>query len=298
MMAVARTLRMPGTAACHVVGLCGPGSIARRARFGAIDGILSSALAAALLVAVPASSTHADERVIREKLPVMLQGLPRIDEARPAQLPGLTGLWAVRVGGHMLYTDAQATVLFEGQVIDLASGRNLTRQALDQALAVDFDTLPLGDAIATHLNGSGQRRLAVFADPTCGYCQQFERELSGLDNATVYTFVIDMLGPEATDKARRILCDPAPAAAWAAWMLRAESPKAGADCEASSALVRNRELAARLGITGTPTTLLTDRTRIGGVVALPALRVALEGTRLKASDDATPPSGGDNGLLR
>jgi thiol:disulfide interchange protein DsbC len=260
--------------------------------------MVPSALAAALLLALPASSTRADERVIRERLPVMLQGLPRIDEVRPTQLPGLTGLWSVRVGGHMLYTDGQATVLFEGQVIDLASGRNLTRQALDQALAVDFDTLPLRDAIATHLNGSGQRRLAVFADPTCGYCQQFERELSRLDNATVYTFVIDMLGPEATDKARRILCDPAPAAAWAAWMLRAEPPKAGADCEAASTLVRNRELAARLGITGTPTTLLTDRTRIGGVVALPALRVALDGTRLKASDGTPPPSGGDSGLLR
>jgi thiol:disulfide interchange protein DsbC len=233
-------------------------------------------------------SSWADERIIRDRLPALLPGLPAIDEVAPVQAPGLSGLWAVRVGGHMLYTNSMATVLVEGQVIDLATKQNLTRQALDKALAVDFESLPLQEALVTHKQGTGARRIAVFADPTCGYCKQFEPMLVQLQDVTVYTFLVDFLGPNATDKGKRILCSKDPVAAWSAWMLQAREPDGLADCPQASALLRNRALANKVGVTGTPTALLTDRSRLPGFVPLDALRAALDRAHAAAPQAAAP----------
>lgn len=235
---------------------------------------LVAAMAATVLVlGLAVKPAWAGEQTIREALPKALPGLPKIDEVSPS---GVAGLWAVRIGGQMIYTTSDASVLVEGQLIDLKTKANLTRAALDKALAVDFDTLPLKDAIVTHKHGTGARRMAVFADPTCGFCKRFEPTLAQLENATVYTFVVAMLGPQATDTARRVLCAKDPSSAWNNWMLKGEPPPAEpAGCDAS-ALARNQELAAKVGVSGTPTTLLTDRSRLTGAVPEEALRGALE----------------------
>ena len=68
---------------------------------------------------------------------------------------------------------------------------------------IDFDALPLKDAF-TIVRGNGKRKLAVFEDPNCGYCKRFERDLAGLKDVTIYTFLmpIPSLHPEARGKAK------------------------------------------------------------------------------------------------
>ena len=220
------------------------------------------------------TSAQASELVIRERLPKALPSLPKIDEVSPSPV---AGLWAVRLGGQMLYVNSDASLLVDGQMVDLTTKANLTRGALDKALAVDFDTLPLRDAIVTFKHGSGARRLAVFADPMCGFCRRFEPMLAQLENVTVYTYLVAMLGPQAQDMSRRVLCAKDPSAAWSAWMLKGERPTGPAECEAATALLeRNQALAIKLGVSGTPTTLLTDRGRLTGAVPQDALRAAVD----------------------
>jgi thiol:disulfide interchange protein DsbC len=217
-------------------------------------------------------SAWANERVIREALPRAFAGMPKIDEVSPSPI---SGLWAVRTGSHIVYTNADATILVQGQMVDVRTKVNLTREAIGKAFAVDFDALPLNDALVTHKDGSGERRIAVFADPTCGFCKRYEPTLHELKDATVYTFVVAMLGPQATDMSQRVLCDKNPVEAWSAWMLKGErppDPPPGCD---TSVLERNKALAAKLGVSGTPTTLLTDRSRLSGAVPAESLREAM-----------------------
>jgi thiol:disulfide interchange protein DsbC len=61
------------------------------------------------------------------------------------------------------------------------------------AAPIRFDQLPLSDAIKT-VRGTGQRRVAVFSDPNCSYCKRLEPELAGLDNVTIYTFLVPFQG--------------------------------------------------------------------------------------------------------
>ncbi len=164
-------------------------------------------------------------------------------------------------------------------MVNIKTKENLTKAALDKALAVDFDVLPLSDSLVTHKHGTGARRIAVFADPTCGFCKRYEPTLHQLENVTVHTFVLAMLGPQAADMAKRVMCANDPVQAWNAWMIKGERPAdPSADCD-SSVLERNKQLAAKLGVSGTPTTLLTDRSRLSGAVAPEDLRNALNKLR-------------------
>ncbi|MCX7741738.1 MAG: DsbC family protein, partial [Tepidimonas sp.] len=88
-------------------------------------------------------SAHANEAVIRKNLAERLPSLPRIDEVRPTPMPGL---FEVRLGTDLLYTDAQGNYLIQGVLIDTRARVNLTEERLDKLTAIAFDELPLKDA--------------------------------------------------------------------------------------------------------------------------------------------------------
>jgi thiol:disulfide interchange protein DsbC len=226
-----------------------------------------------LLAASAAFGAHANEAKIRKNLSERLPGLPRIEEVRPTPMPGL---FEVRLNGtDLLYTDAEGNYLIQGALIDTRTRVNLTEERLDKLTAIAFDQLPLQDAFTT-VRGNGQRKLAVFADPNCGYCKRFERDLARLDNVTIYTFLYPVLGKDSEQKSRAIWCAADRSKAWADWMLRGtppgEPPAAGCD---ASALERNVALGQKYRINGTPTTVLANGTRIPGAVGLDRLQALL-----------------------
>ena len=62
----------------------------------------------------------------------------------------------------------------------------------------------------------GSRKVAIFADPLCPYCQMLEREMQGVTNVTVYTFLypIESLHPGASVKSVEIWCSKDRSSAW------------------------------------------------------------------------------------
>ena len=138
----------------------------------------------ALLLATLSLPAVANEAVIRKSFAERMPNAPKIDEVRPAPVPGL---WEVRIGNEIRYTDPTGTYLIEGEVFDLKAKKNLTEERVTQVNRIDFATLPFKDAV-TWKNGTGKRRIAVFADPNCGYCKRFEKGLQEMKDVTVYTF--------------------------------------------------------------------------------------------------------------
>ena len=131
---------------------------------------LFSLLALAAMLAGPAA---AQEAVIRKNLAERLPNFPKIDEVTKTPIPGL---WEVRIGHDLLYTDEQGNHVIQGTLFDTRAKVNLTDQRLDKLTAIEFDKLPFKDAMVVK-QGSGARKMAVFADPNCGYCKRFERDL-------------------------------------------------------------------------------------------------------------------------
>ena len=205
----------------------------------------------------------ADEAVIRKNLQTRLPDMGKIDEVRKSELPGL---FEVRVDGvDIYYTDAQANYLIEGNLIDTRSKRNLTEERVDKLTAIKFEALPLKDAFVV-VRGKGERKLAVFEDPNCGYCKRFERDLQKVDNVTIYMFLFPVLGADSMEKSKAIWCAKDRGAAWMDWMLREQAASAApASCDAG-AVVRNAELGRKHKITGTPPLIFSNSTRVPGAI--------------------------------
>jgi thiol:disulfide interchange protein DsbC len=201
--------------------------------------------------------------VIRKNLPARLPQFKQIDEVRKAEIPGL---YEVRVDGtEIFYTDAKADFLIEGSLIDTRSKRNLTEERVEKLTAIKFESLPLKDAFAV-VRGNGERKLAVFEDPNCGYCKRFERDLQKVDNVTIYMFLYPILGADSVEKSKAIWCAKDRGTAWLDWMLREQLPSsASGGCDAT-ALSRNVELGRKYKINGTPTLLFTNGSRVPGAV--------------------------------
>jgi len=213
---------------------------------------------------------HAQEASIRKNLAERLPNLPKIDEITKAPM---AGLYEVRVNGtDILYTDAEGNFLIQGQLIDTKQRRNLTEERLDKLTAIDFNALPVKNAF-TIVRGNGKRKMAVFEDPNCGYCKRFERDLQKVDNVTVYLYLYPILGPDSTDKSRNIWCSKDKAKSWNDWMLREVAPTA-ASCD-TAALAANVELGKKHKITGTPTLIFADGTRIPGAIGVAQIEKAL-----------------------
>ena len=202
----------------------------------------------------------AQEATIRKNLAERLPQLGKIDEVNRTPM---SGLFEVRMGTDVLYTDAEGNFLIQGSLIDTKQQRNLTEERVEKLLAVDFSSLPIKDAF-TIVRGNGKRKLAVFEDPNCGYCKRFERDLQKVDNVTIHMFLYPILSADSTDKSRNIWCAKDRSKAWLDWMVRdVAAPSASCD---TGALVRNLEFGKKHKITGTPTLIFADGSRVPGAI--------------------------------
>ena len=214
-----------------------------------------------LATLVAAFGVTAQEATIRKNLAERLPQIEKIDEVTKSPVPGL---FEVRVNGtEIFYTDAEANYLVQGSLIDTKQRRNLTEERIEKLLAVNFDTLPFKDAF-TIVRGNGKRKLAVFEDPNCGYCKRFERDLQKVDNVTIHMFLYPILGPDSVEKSKNIWCAKDKQKAWHDWMVRDVSPNP-AKCD-TAAITRNVEIGRKYKITGTPTLLFADGSRVPGAV--------------------------------
>ena len=219
-----------------------------------------SLLALAASIAWP---VLAQEAVIRKNLAERLPDFPKIDEVTKTPIPGL---WEVRIGSELLYTDEQGNHIIQGSLFDTKAKVNLTDKRIEKLTAIDFDDLPLKDAMVVK-QGTGARKLAVFADPNCGYCKRFERDLLTVKDVTIYTFLYPVLGPDSSEKSRSIWCSKEAMKTWRAWMIDGVvPPKAMGKCDVG-AIERNSAFGRNYRVNGTPAIVFEDGKRVPGAMA-------------------------------
>jgi len=229
------------------------------------------------------TAAFADEATIRKNLAQRMSDMPKIDEVIRAPVPGL---WEVRIGFDLFYTDAEGNWLIEGSIIDTKTRANLTRERVDKLTAIAFDALPLKDAFVIK-QGNGTRRLAVFADPNCGYCKHLERDLLALPDVTIYTFLLPILGPDSQLKSRSIWCAKDAGRTWRAWMVDGAAPtRTMGECD-TQALDRNTAFGRKYRINGTPAIVFEDGVRTAG--AMSAADIARRMTEATAARSRAAP---------
>jgi thiol:disulfide interchange protein DsbC len=194
--------------------------------------------------------------------------------------PGPLGLFEVRFRGasgqRIVYTDANATHIFLGKIYDAQNDRDLTEERLRKLNAIKFEQLPLEQAVKIQ-RGNGKRVLAMFSDPYCPACKQFEQTLQQVDDITVYVFMFPVIRPELAEQSKAVWCSPDRAKAWLDVALRGKAPTAKASC--TTPLEKNLELGRSLGVNSTPTLVLANGERVTGALSKSDLTDILDAGR-------------------
>lgn len=239
---------------------------------------------ATCLIALPAA--HAQDKVLSTSgasgpVDAVVVSTEQVRKGFESRFPGLEvtevnatpfpGLFEIRIGSDFVYSDAEVNYVLQGSLIDAKSRTDLTAQRIAKLSEIDFEALPLQDAIK-QVKGDGSRRIAVFEDPNCGYCKMLHATLKEVDNVTVYTFLYPILSQDSHERSRNIWCAPDRATAWTDWMLDGKAAPE-ADCE--TPIATNLVLGNNLMVTGTPAIFFSDGSRINGAVPAEALEQRL-----------------------
>jgi thiol:disulfide interchange protein DsbC len=226
-------------------------------------------------IALSAVSAFADEAAIRKNIAERMPDFPKIDEVTKTPIPGI---YEIRFGTDIYYSDEQGLYLLDGHLVETKTRRSLTEARVAKLTAIDFATLPLKDAIVWK-QGAGERKLVVFADPNCGYCKKFERDLQQVKNVTVYTFLYPILGGDSPEKSRNIWCAKDNTKAWRDWMLEGTAPARSMGACDSAALVRNVAMARKHKVNGTPALVFEDGLRVPGAMTVEQVEKQLVASR-------------------
>jgi len=231
-------------------------------------------LAALLLSSVALADEAQIRRVLESKL-----GSVRIEGIQPGPVPGLYEVrYRSAEGVQVVYTDAAASYIIIGTIYESQSSRNLTEERMRKLNAIKFESLPLDLAVKVQ-RGNGKRVLAMFSDPYCPACRQFERALAQIDNLTVYVFMYPVIRPENTEHSRMVWCAPDRAKAWLelAAAPKPKLPDAAAGC--GDPVDKVLKLGRSLGVNSTPTLILANGERLSGGLAASDLTDLLDQRR-------------------
>ena len=221
-----------------------------------------AAILVSLLLAIPAG---AQQDAVAERIKAELK--KKIPEAQVDSVRKVPygNLYEVVVGSELFYTDDKASFIVLGSIVDMKTRENVSELRMRQLNRVAFDTLPLDQAIKI-VRGNGSRRVAVFADPNCGYCKRFERDLLGVTDITVYLFLYPILSPDSTTKSKAIWCAPDRGKAWIDYMVRDLALPAETGC--ATPIDRIVDYGKGKRITGTPTIFFEDGERVPGAISM------------------------------
>ena len=204
----------------------------------------------------------ADEDALREAMKTVYPELP----IKSIQKTDYNDLYEVFIGSQIIYTnDAFDFLIVEGRVVDPKTKTDLTELRLEELNRINFNDLPLSDAIKV-VKGDGKRKIAIFSDVDCPYCKRLEKkELSNINNITIYTFLYPLaIHPEAEEKSKKIWCAKDRAKAWNEYIFKDKLPKNSGDCK--TPINKIVKLGKDLGISSTPTIILSNGKRVPGAI--------------------------------
>jgi thiol:disulfide interchange protein DsbC len=172
---------------------------------------------------------------------------------------------------HIFYTGAAGDFLLMGQLYDSGSGRNLTRETLEQVNLFSPEEMSQLTELSAVTLGSAGKIILYATDPHCPYCKQGEETLKRLAAAGELTAKILFFPLDSYKDSRDIsiatICDKKSLDDFHGGY------KSNNQCpEGVRAVETTKAILSRKGVTGTPTYIFPDRRYHSGLLEEAELR--------------------------
>lgn len=228
-----------------------------------------AAKTAAVAAAPPAVAGAAlDAEGLKAKLNASMPEL-QLEAVRPSAIPGL---FEVQRGSLFGYVTADGRYLISGDLIDLQTGAELT-EASRKKMRVDL-IAGLGNNYVAFdpPGGKAANSVTVFVDVDCGYCRKLHDEIPSYNALGIgfnYVFFPRAgLGSDSERQLNAAWCSPDRKAATARAIHGEKFDVAACDTPTK----QHYELAAKLGVRGTPMMILPTGDVVNGYI--PAQQLA------------------------
>lgn len=111
---------------------------------------------------------------------------------------------------QVVYLDFSKNYLLAGQLIDIKSKRDLTRQSVESAMKIDPAAIPLDNALVMG-NPKGSKVIYLYSDPECPFCGKLHHTLAEMvredPQLKVYIILIPLdIHPNSVWKTESIVC--------------------------------------------------------------------------------------------
>jgi len=164
----------------------------------------------------------------------------------------IEGLFEVVSNGTVLYFAPKGNYLVFGEIWT-PEGKSVTATRREELVSRQLQALPLDQAVRI---GKGPNRVIEFTDPDCPFCRKAAEFFKERQDVTRFVFFSPLvqLHPDAEKKAAWVLAAKDRAKAYHEVMSGRKDRDAfpAPSAEASGLVARHRQLAARMGVMGTP----------------------------------------------
>jgi thiol:disulfide interchange protein DsbC len=180
------------------------------------------------------------------------------------------------LGAQLVYVSMDGKYLVDGQVIEMASRRNLTEAAKGEVRRKRLDAVTSDMRVIYPATSDLRHKVTIFTDIDCGYCRKLHQEMAQYNELGIeidYLFFPRAGIPSNSyDKAVSVWCSGDRNAA----LTDAKAGNDPAPMDCANPVEQHFELGRELGVTGTPAVLTEDGTLIPGYVPPATLLARLE----------------------
>lgn len=225
------------------------------------------------MLVVSGNAALADEKLdlIRISLKKIIPNMqPELISKTP-----IAGIYEVKYGTEIYYASADGQFLIRGEVLDIVRKRNLTEESRSVARRQLMEALDRNSMIVFSPK-KVKHHMTVFTDIDCGYCRKLHQEMDELNGYGIEVryllFPRAGIDSQSATKAQSVWCSDDRKRA----LTDAKLGKTLVEKSCANPIVRNIELADKVGVTGTPTLILDNGELVSGYMAAAKLKELLE----------------------
>ncbi|MFW6021177.1 MAG: DsbC family protein [Guyparkeria sp.] len=231
-------------------------------------------LTLALALTLPSTAVLAgDKDDITASIEKHMPGVP-IDslEETPAK-----GIYELTSNGQIAYVTADGKYLIAGDLIDVENRQNLTQGKQDAQRLTALEDIAEERKLVYPPKGEKKHAVTILTDPTCPFCDKLHKELPKLREAGVeVTYILTPRqgpGSKGFEISSKVACAEDPKAALDGAM---KGDSVDAEACRNDVIEENMALSNRLGMSGTPYTILPNGAAIPGYRPANAMLQAIE----------------------